>query len=90
MRIITQWGIDIPYEMVSVYANDVLEYISEDLPRGYMVRTSSMFKEQAHCDIAACDSLEKANEVVMEIAILAAKGTKLIRMRDSGEIEVVV
>ena len=40
--------------------------------------------------VAKYDTLEEARKTILQIAILAAKGTKLIRMWDSGEIEVVV
>lgn len=40
--------------------------------------------------VAKYDTLEEARQTILQIAILAAKGTKLIRMTENGEIEVVV
>lgn len=92
MRIITHGGTDIPYEAVvlnhNCYVKGCFSGIEET--RYVLEATPIYCADGGHYTLAEYDSGEEVDKTILQIAILAAKGTKLIRMQDSGEIEVVV
>ena len=93
MRIITKSGTDIPYEAVSLVARQIYGIDTEVkecvLGACFMYRPNPA-ETRKPIFVAKYDTLEEVRETILQIAILAAKGTKLIRMTESGEIEVVV
>ena len=92
MRIITRNGTDIPYEAVSLdrmgYTKGSFSGI--ETTQNVLRATPIYCADGGHYTVAEYDSKEEVDNTISQIAILAAKGTKIIRMQDSGEIEVVV
>lgn len=92
MRIITKSGTDIPYEAVSLVTKTIYGAESAET-KTYMLGACFMYRPTENRNpiyVAKYDTSEEARQTILQIAILAAKGTKLIRMTENGEIEVVV
>lgn len=92
MRIITMPGADIPYEAVVLDYNCYVKGSFSGIETTqYVLRATPIYcADGGHYTLAEYDSREEVDKTILQIAILAAKGTKLIRMTESGEIEVVV
>lgn len=83
MRIITVRGVDVPYDGWVVYT------IQDEMPPyGWFVKIGPPVDAQTY-ELTACKTKKEAKEIISQIAELAIKGTKLIRMGENGEITVV-
>ena len=83
MRIITARGIDVPYDGWVVYATR-----DEMPPYRWFVKIGPPVDAETY-ELTACKTQKEAKEIISQIAELAIKGTKLIRMSENGEITVV-
>lgn len=92
MRIITESGTDIPYEAVSLNQNCYVKgsFSGIEETRCVLQATPIYCYDGGRYTVAEYDSKEETDKTILQIAILAAKGTKLIRMTENGEIVVVV
>lgn len=91
MRVITKDGSDIPYEAVSLGIDYYTKCLCNIETTLYVAYASPIYRDDGgKYTLAEYETRKETEETLLQIAILAAKGKKLIRMQDNGAIEVVV